>query len=503
MTIETYSVRPRGQKVPVTKYRVRIRTTLPDLMSPDENARLKHVVDEIYDSYHDAKKAHDAHWGSIRSGEAATDVMALIEETAAPTMSDLLDEYADEQLKLRAESSRDVEELRLRETIPNLIIEIGLKAGDIVRRNKLQPDGRSVRFGDVLCHQCHKRVIKSWIHERSKSVAAATVRRELGLISAAFDRFRDLFPSRPPVENPCKLLHKSEKPRLPRHRERVITHAEEKTLLDIADKGTNPGLALAIRVALGTAMRRGDILSLDWSHIHWDVGTISIPDDKASEAGHRRQGRSALMMPGAREALEVRWNALDKPTEGAVINMTLYALKSAWVRLQRKVFGKDDKQADRDNASGKGGSKEDGDSKEGRFTFHDLRHTCISRAAASGWSPIQVKSAFDVVDIEHLEKRFFSDKPAQAAAKALRERRTLTMDELAAIGGHADKSMAATYANLTAEDLTAGTMQPQPQEHITVRKGEEGFVAEIDGIEFLGNSAKEAVALARGFLSNS
>lgn len=477
MAIETYSRKPRGQKHQIVKYRVRIRTTVESTHDPDQ--RIPVNIDELYDTLAEAKRAEERHWLSIRTGALSVELSNQVKRLAEPAMRDLLETYHARTKQYRSASARESERVRLETTIARVLVNLGKRGVERVRPGTEIVDGRAP-FGQVLVVECDKAIIKSWISRRKMEVGAATVNRELGMISSAMDRFRDYWPEHEPIENPCKLLHKEERPKLPQHRERVLSEDEEKTLLAQADKLRNTYLALAIRVALGTAMRRGDILSLDWSHINWQIGTISIPEDKATNAGNRRTGRKAIMLPIAFDALATAWTATNKPKEGKVFGVTMLTFRSAWVRLQKKL------------ATDHGITN---------LKFHDLRHTVITRAAGSGWSSIQVKNAFDIGDLEHLVKRFYKDKAAESAAKALREGRSLTLEELAAIGGHADKGMVARYANLTPEDLA------RPDERKAATTGDVGkivikqdgdeYVAIIGNMEARAASAKAAVQMAR------
>lgn len=132
--------------------------------------------------------------------------------------------------------------------------------------------------------------------------------------------------------------------------------------------------------------------------------------------------------------------------------------------------------------------------------MRDLLETYHARTKQYRSASIQVKNAFDIGDLEHLVKRFYKDKAAESAAKALREGRSLTLEELAAIGGHADKGMVARYANLTPEDLARGderkTVTGDPGKIVVKQDGAE-FVAIIGNVEARAVSAKAAMQMAR------
>src|SRR5258708_3111982 len=105
--------------------------------------------------------------------------------------------------------------------------------------------------------------VASYRDERLKSVAAATVVRELNTVSHAIEiatREWGLWLPR----NPVKLVRR---PQVPRGRSRRLKASEEARLLAACDSGRTPLMKPLIIHAIATAMRRGDILDLHWHHV--------------------------------------------------------------------------------------------------------------------------------------------------------------------------------------------------------------------------------------------
>jgi integrase len=441
MSIEPYTIHPRGKKREVVKWRVRIRTTIDDF---------PYKIHEVYDSEKEAEIAHERHWKVIRSGAASDELKAYLRRLAQPSMEALLGIYSKEENGFRAESSKGIEKGRLTNTIPNTLIVLGTsneeKISETVRPGAVVKDGK-VRFGDILVHAATqgKGSILEYIRQRKLAgIEGGTILREVGLISTAIDRFCDYYPSQDKPNNPCRDLTKREKPKKPKHRKRVLTADEESDMLSRADALKNPDLALSIRIALGSAMRRGEIVDLDYSNIDFEKQVASLDADKSSrlagEVEAAGSGRQVYLMDMALDALKGRWESNKKPKSGKVFTLSPAGLKTAWRRLAEK-------------------NEEAGIL---NFHFHDLRHTAITRAARRGWSPIQVANAFGVADIVHLEEVFFSDKTEQVA-ESIKSGRSLTSDELAYISGHRDKSMLQTYANLKPEDLHTAKLAAMEQ----------------------------------------
>src|ERR1700693_1837448 len=105
--------------------------------------------------------------------------------------------------------------------------------------------------------------IATYRDERLKSVAPATVVRELNTVSHAIEiatREWGLWLPR----NPVKLVRR---PQVPRGRTRRLKAGEEARLLAACDSGRTPLMKPLIILAIETAMRRGEMLDLQWQHV--------------------------------------------------------------------------------------------------------------------------------------------------------------------------------------------------------------------------------------------
>src|SRR5664279_272354 len=127
------------------------------------------------------------------------------------------------------------------------------------------------RINSILrCPMSHRTLAKltsadvaMYREERLKSVAPATVVRELNTVSHAIEiatREWGLWLPR----NPVKLIRR---PQVPRGRTRRLKEGEEDMLLSACDRGRTPFLKPLIVVAIETGMRRGELLGLRWEHV--------------------------------------------------------------------------------------------------------------------------------------------------------------------------------------------------------------------------------------------
>ena len=123
--------------------------------------------------------------------------------------------------------------------------------------------------------------IAAFRDERLKEVGAGTVIRKLAYLSAIINHARREWGIN--VPNPVQMVRK---PQSPQSRSRVLTDDEvSKLLMALEPTGrrshwTKP----AVQLALATAMRRGELLSLRWEHIDLQAQTAFLPDTKNGES---------------------------------------------------------------------------------------------------------------------------------------------------------------------------------------------------------------------------
>lgn len=135
-------------------------------------------------------------------------------------------------------------------------------------------------FGALTAASLSQRDIDAYVAQRTKTVAPATVRNELGYLLAALNFC---------TSNPHKLLEKAvvadvlDGLVLPAHgapRDRWLRDAEVKALLEAA-ADLRDGAVLSrgerfLWLALHTAARKAAIMDLTWDRVHFDTGTIDF-----------------------------------------------------------------------------------------------------------------------------------------------------------------------------------------------------------------------------------
>ncbi|WP_410498678.1 tyrosine-type recombinase/integrase [Chitinibacter sp. S2-10] len=112
---------------------------------------------------------------------------------------------------------------------------------------------------------------------RLEEVSASTVRLELALISNLFTVAKKEWSI--PVDNPIAAIRK---PKQPEGRDRRLAGDEEVRLMAAAKAchSDNSGLLVAIRLAIETGMRAGEIVGLTWQQIDLDAAVILLSRTK-------------------------------------------------------------------------------------------------------------------------------------------------------------------------------------------------------------------------------
>jgi integrase len=197
--------------------------------------------------------------------------------------------------------------------------------------------------------------VATYRDERLKTVAPATIVRELNTISHAIEiasREWGLWVPR----NPVKLVRR---PPVPRGRTPRLKEGEEQRLLEACDRGRTPLLKSLIIMAIETGMRRGELLDLRWEHVDLKRCVAHLPLTKNGDSRDVPLSRCAV-----RTLQQLR-------TAGAkqerVFPMTGNAVRLAFEHLRVRAGMSD-------------------------FHFHDLRHEAISRLFDKGLNIAEVSA---------------------------------------------------------------------------------------------------------------
>ncbi|MFP6715745.1 MAG: site-specific integrase [Alphaproteobacteria bacterium] len=188
----------------------------------------------------------------------------------------------------------------------------------------------------------------AWRDKRLQHVRPATICRELGIYQHMFGVAIKEW-GLPLATNPLAEVRKPKRDDRTPHR---IPDSMVLQLEEAAMKGRTPLIIPLLRFALETAMRRGDLLALQWSYINLERQLLHIPKTKNGCP------RTIPLTPAATAILL----SLGRTKETSfVFPITRSALAQCWRRLCRRAELKD-------------------------VRFHDLRHEAISRFFELGLS---------------------------------------------------------------------------------------------------------------------
>jgi integrase len=186
---------------------------------------------------------------------------------------------------------------------------------------------------------------------------AATVNRFVAAIRQAFSKA---------VEwewcagNPCRGIKSMTEPK---GRDRYLSDDERTALLDSC-KEQDPTLHCIVVIALSTGARRGEIMGLEWSDIHWKEGFAVLRDTKNSE--HRAMPLTGYAMELLKAHRDNNRQLTDKlvfPHPGD--RERPWNFESKWRKARA--------QAEIEN-----------------FRFHDTRHSAASYLAMGGASLAEI-----------------------------------------------------------------------------------------------------------------
>lgn len=225
--------------------------------------------------------------------------------------------------------------------------------------------------------------------ERLKAVCTGTVLRDLAVIRSVINHARKEWGFA--IENPVERVRMP--PQLP-HRDRVLSADEETRLLAVLTVGPlrtadgkfgtatrNPWVRWVAIFALETAMRRGEILTLQWKNVEISRRTAYLPITKNGKP------RSVPLSTKAVEVLQ----ALPRSIDGRVFPVTRWAMEQVFTGACQRAGIAD-------------------------FRFHDLRHTATTRMAKKVPNLIELSAITGHANLAML-KRYYHVTAEELAMK--------------------------------------------------------------------------------------
>lgn len=268
-----------------------------------------------------------------------------------------------------------------------------LTLGDVIRRymETVTPSKRGCseelfRLTAMLRHKVTKlsmanltsQAVAQYRDERLRACKANTVIRDLAVLSAIINHARREWGL--PTPNPVAGVRK---PSMPPGRDRVLSHEEERQLLEaLAPTGRrNPLMQPLAVLAVETAMRRGELLGLRWRDVDLTRRVVFLPLTKNG------QSRRVPLTSRAVATIE----ALPQTEDERLFPISVAAMAASFLRAVRR--------------SGLDG-----------LHFHDLRHTAASRMASKLPNVIELAAVTGHTSLQML-KRYYHPRAEELALK--------------------------------------------------------------------------------------
>lgn len=178
------------------------------------------------------------------------------------------------------------------------------------------------------------------------------------------------------LDMPSIVIPRVKKPKVPQGRDRRVSDDELALLINSSG---SPELKIIIQLAVETAMRRSEIISLRWSQISYPL--IKLDDTKN---GDKR------IVPLSQKAVALL-KSMPVRIDGKVFGMRSDSVTQAFERARNRV-GLDD------------------------VHFHDLRHEATSRLATKVPNIIELAAITGHKDVQML-KRYYHVDPLELAKK--------------------------------------------------------------------------------------
>lgn len=287
-------------------------------------------------------KAEAEAWAQMIESEMARGVWLDRSEAESTTLRELLDRYEKEVSPRKRSHEREVSFL-------NTWRQTDLAARMVSR----------IRGSDVAALR------DDWL----KELAPASVLRRLQVLSHVFNTARKEW-GMESLANPVELIAK---PAPANERERRVSSEELEAIIEASQSRF---LAAMLRIAVQSAVRRGELVSLCWEHVHLDGDAphLHLPMTKNGES------RNVPLLPEVVEA--IRWwrrRVVEEQGEDAARQGKVFPIRPDAVT---RAFGRARDRARKDYEAM---CREAGKPADANFlcdlTFHDARHEATAQFA--------------------------------------------------------------------------------------------------------------------------
>lgn len=410
----------------VTKYRIQIK-------------RKDFQVDRFFDDVGAAKlfledsKTPAGRLGILKGQDRATMRTHAIEEEVANilsasriTLGNAIDSYLRVYVNPGLESTVDkvqrtakVNKSRLVKCKEILVGHIAagylVPSGPFASLKEKAKGYKKVPIGSIYLDEMTEEHTTGYIRERlSQSIAKSTIKREIGAMQTCVNKLRYTDNKAwlsLKGQNPFKAVDKSLIKGGARKRRRVITEAEEETLLGLMRAYRNKEVPIIFALGLETGLRRAELLAITWEQVNLEQGFIDLEPDQ-SKIGEER------LIPLSKEAVAAIGQLTPKDA-----NLFHYKIEGFKTAIYR-IF--------------KGSEIEN-------VRFHDVRRTCISRLLRDVTSSsVAIADRIGARSARSIESSMI--EPLKKAAAIGKD--AMTEADVMNMAGHSNKETHLGYTNI-------------------------------------------------------
>lgn len=241
-------------------------------------------------------------------------------------------------------------------------------------------------FGDMKLSQIHPKDIDDYKNIRIKQIKPSSLNRELSTLRHLFNvakRWKKFFGENPVSEAGLLTVNNNV--------ERILTWNEQQRLLEVSP----PHLKNILEFALNTAMRIGEIVSLEWDNINFTANTITIESENSK---NKRTEKIPLSSTVRKLLLELKMKSLDS--------------EYVFLNSENKPYQKPDSLNNVYRTALKRAGIEG-------LRFHDLRHTAATRMIESGISIVSVSKILRHRDLKTTMRYMHPDNSLVEAVESL------------------------------------------------------------------------------------
>jgi integrase len=231
--------------------------------------------------------------------------------------------------------------------------------------------------------------------DQLQRVGPASVQRDLAILSHVFNVARREWG----MENLSNPLQVVRKPKLPNGRRRRVTEDEIEAIVQASE---SPHLAALVRLAVESAMRRGELVVIRWENVNLDKQWLWLPDTKNDTSRHVPLSTKAVKL------LRAVREAVGRTPRGLVFPMQPDSVSRAFARAVSRAR----LQLESGELQTNGEHVPLAD-----LRFHDLRHEATSRLFDRGLHQIEAAAVTGHKDIRMLMR--YTHAQAELLAKKL------------------------------------------------------------------------------------